>query len=135
MQVSSTTGAAAATSGAAAATSDQVLGKDDFLRLLMTQIQYQDPMQPMDDTQFIAQLAQFSSLEQMQQMNSALATTGQASAATQALALIGKQITAQAPGSSNTITGQVDAVSFSGSTPVLVVGGNEVQLSWVTQVR
>jgi len=48
---------------------DQTLGKDEFLTLLVAQLQNQDPMEPMDDTEYIAQLAQFSSLEQMQNMN------------------------------------------------------------------
>jgi len=47
----------------------QNLGKDEFLQLLITQLQYQDPMEPMDDNEYIAQLAQFSELEQMTNMN------------------------------------------------------------------
>ncbi len=53
------------------------LGKDEFLKILVTQLQNQDPMSPMEDTDFIAQLAQFSSLEQMQSLNTSF-TFGQA---------------------------------------------------------
>jgi flagellar basal-body rod modification protein FlgD len=53
------------------------LGKDAFLSLLVTQMQHQDPTKPMDDTQFLAQLAQFSSLEQLQQMNQSLTQIAQ----------------------------------------------------------
>lgn len=63
------------------------LGKDDFLKLLVTQLQYQDPLNPMDDTDFIAQTAQFTALEQMQNLNNATILG-------QATNLIGKDVEA-----------------------------------------
>jgi len=63
------------------------LDKDDFLKLLVTQLRYQNPLEPMDNNEYIAQLAQFSSLEQMQNLNlqvanlSALSTIGKSASA------------------------------------------------------
>lgn len=71
------TAAAVATSGVTGQKS-VTLGKDAFMQLLVTKLQNQDPTQPQDDAQLIAQLAQFSSLEQMQQMNQTLTTIAQA---------------------------------------------------------
>jgi flagellar basal-body rod modification protein FlgD len=61
------------TPGGEAKTKDP-LSRDAFLSLLVTQLQHQDPTQPMDNSQFIAQLAQFSSLEQLQQVNTTLSS-------------------------------------------------------------
>jgi flagellar basal-body rod modification protein FlgD len=67
--------ATSANSGVPAATEKKdPLGKDAFLNLLITQLQHQDPTQPMDDSAFLAQLAQFSTLEQLQGVNTRLDT-------------------------------------------------------------
>ncbi len=66
------------------------LGKDEFLQILVTQLRYQDPMQPMQDKEFIAQMAQFSSLEQMMNMTKEITALKQS--AGMATGLIGKQI-------------------------------------------
>jgi flagellar basal-body rod modification protein FlgD len=65
-------------SGAARKTGgQQTLGKDDFLQLLVTKLQYQDPLKPMEDENFIAQLAQFSTLEQMSNISEGIQTSNQ----------------------------------------------------------
>ena len=77
-------------------TASTSLGKDDFLKLLMTQLQNQDPSKPMEDTQFIAQMAQFSSLEQMTNLNSTFGKFIEQQQQTQLISynqFIGKEIT------------------------------------------
>ncbi|NIA30319.1 MAG: flagellar biosynthesis protein FlgD [Actinobacteria bacterium] len=71
MQVSSVDNSSAA-SALSSAPANQDLDKDAFLQLLVTQLKNQDPLSPMDNTAFVAQLAQFSSLEQLSNMNSSL---------------------------------------------------------------
>ena len=76
----------------------KILGKDDFLNLLVTQLQHQDPLNPADSTEFTAQLAQFSSLEQLNNINDNLENMElfQASVTnSQAVSYIGKEITAR----------------------------------------
>lgn len=73
------------------------MGKDDFLQLLVAQLEAQDPLNPMDATGFTAQLAQFSSLEQLQNINTSLGTIGSSQSIltnSQAVGFIGKTITA-----------------------------------------
>jgi flagellar basal-body rod modification protein FlgD len=80
-----------------AAAQQPVLGKEDFLHLLITQLQNQDPLSPTDHTEFTAQLAQFSSLEQLSNVNDNLEQLQNFQASTnnsQAVSLLGKEITA-----------------------------------------
>ena len=92
---------------------DNGLGKDDFLKMLVTQLQNQDPLKPMDDTSFIAQMAQFSSLEQMQNMNTA-------TLANQANGMIGNTVT-WTDKDNNSFTGAVRGVSIVSGQSKLIV--------------
>lgn len=79
-------------------TSSSTMGKDDFLEMMIAQLQHQDPLNPLDGTDFTAQLAQFSSLEQLSNMNTQLETLGLYQSSlnnTQSVSLIGKEITAR----------------------------------------
>lgn len=77
---------------------DQNLGKDAFLKLLVTQLSNQNPLNPMDNTEFVAQMAQFTSLEQMTQISSGITKLTElqgSSAAAQAAGFIGKKVTVE----------------------------------------
>jgi flagellar basal-body rod modification protein FlgD len=91
------------TSSSTSATSKtKSLGKDDFLKMLLAQLKNQDPLKPLDGTEFAVQLAQFSSLEQLNNMNTELKNLGlyqMTQGNAQAVSLIGKEITALQSGS------------------------------------
>jgi flagellar basal-body rod modification protein FlgD len=96
--MSTVTAIESAAGAASAAKASQSLGKDAFLTLLITQLQNQDPLNPADSTEFTAQLAQFSSLEQLSQINSQLETLGLFQASinnAQAVSFIGKEVLAR----------------------------------------
>lgn len=95
------------------------LGKDAFLQLLTTQMKYQDPLNPNTDTEYIAQLATFSQLEQMQNI-STISTNSQA------FGLVGKDVivkTETSTGSTKYISGRVDFVNMSGGKAQMSISG------------
>ncbi len=106
------------------------LGRDAFLRLLITQMQMQDPLEPMKSEDFVAQLAQFSSVEQLETANLQLTLLQRAQATTQALALVGRNVTT----TDGEVTGTVEAVVFRDGQPKLVVDGVEVDPGDVERV-
>lgn len=115
------------------------LNQEDFLKILLTQLTYQDPMKPVDNQQFLAQMAQFTSLEQAQQLNDKIAVLISNQAALQSVGLIGRTVDITANGS--TVTGSVTALSLSGESPLITVktaaGATlaNISLSQVTAVR
>ncbi len=110
---------------------EDALGKDAFIQMLVTQMKYQDPLNPMDNQEMLAQLAQFTALEQM--MNVAKSSDKQL-----ANGMIGKyveyQVEDETTGQTTSKYGKVDYVKLSGDTPTLGIGEEEVTLDKVSQV-
>ncbi len=101
-------------------TASQELGKDDFLKLLITQLQNQDPTSPMENTEFIAQMAQFSSLEQMTNMSNEFTKLANMLNSGEAVSMLGKSVELNVGETS--ITGVVEAVTR-GTNPQVKVNG------------
>jgi flagellar basal-body rod modification protein FlgD len=119
--ISSTTSNSAATGG-------QSLNQADFLKLLVTQMTSQDPLNPQSDTAFAAQLAQFSALQQSQTMTGSMQSM-------QANSLIGQTVNVDsATNSSNATSGVVTGVDFSSGSPEILVNGQGYSLSQITSI-
>ncbi len=113
------------------------LGKDDFLKLLTQQLKNQDPMNPMNDMEFINQMSSFSSLEQMVNMNKSLETfiqTFSTNSHTQAMMFLGTTVTAQTGDMDEAVTGVVEMVGFKDGKPFLKVGDQAFDLEDVQLV-
>jgi len=123
------------TASSATRSLDQQLNKNAFLQLLITQLQNQDPLNPMQDREFVAELAQFSSLEQMQQSNQALRQLGDSMRFSAATGYIGRTVTAKSASDGTTIVGQVSAVTVLDGQPQLVVGSTLIAPDAVSRVE
>jgi flagellar basal-body rod modification protein FlgD len=95
----------------------QTLGMQDFLKILLTQLTYQDPLKPMDNQEFMAQMAQFSSLEQARQLGDKVDRLLGLQAATQSVGLIGR--TVEINTADGAVAGQVTALNLAGQEPQL----------------
>ncbi len=108
------------------------LGKEDFLKILITQLRYQDPLNPTEDKEFVSQMSQFSALEQMQNLAKSFSVN-------QAYQLIGKTILGYASdkgtSSFGEISGVVDSVMVQNGKAVLRVGDKVIDLENIREVR
>ncbi len=103
---------------------NDLLGKDAFFQLLVTQLRHQDPLAPMDDKQFISQMAQFSALEQAQNNTAQVIKLN-------ALAMLGREVTVNPGDGKDLVLGAVERIlTLDGSTKLMVAG----QLYTVDQV-
>lgn len=97
--------------------SANTLGQEEFLKLFLTELNFQDPLEPMDNKEFISQLAQFSSLEQSRVMGESLENMVFLSSTAQSVGLLGKQVELRGGGA----FGEVTAVTFSENGPLLTI--------------
>jgi len=104
----------------------RTLGQQDFLKLLVAQMTQQDPLNPKADMDFIAQMAQFTSLEQSRSMQSSMALL-------EANSLLGRTVSLEHEG--QTVTGVVSAVQIEEGTPQIVVGGQKYELKQVLGIE
>ena len=95
------------------------LGQEDFLEVLLAQLSFQDPLDPLDNKDFIAQLAQFTSLEQTRQFNEKLDTLLTFQGAGQAIGLLGR--TVEVVTDSGTVVGNVISTAFENGNPILSI--------------
>ncbi|MEW8149568.1 MAG: flagellar hook capping FlgD N-terminal domain-containing protein [Candidatus Thiodiazotropha endolucinida] len=115
------------------------LGQEDFLKILLTQLTYQDPMKPLDNQEFIAQFAQFANLDQTRQSNENLDALLFMQMADQGVSLLGKSVEVRTE--TGSVVGDITAVAFSQGTPLFTVKVGEEQfltnitLSQVVLVR
>lgn len=132
-------------SGNNTVTNGTELDKNDFLKLLIAQLRHQDPMSPMDDTQFMSQLVQFSSLEQMNNMAMAVEELKQSmiilnsqSLLTQGAAMIGKEVTGKITGKdgkTEDVSGIITSVKWAEGSLKVVVGDKALSMEEIVEIR
>jgi flagellar basal-body rod modification protein FlgD len=102
------------------ATQNNTIDQNDFIKLFLSQLQFQDPLEPVDNREFLAQLAQFSNLEQTRQTSQNTEGLLVMNSSAQALGLLNRKVQVQT-GSATPTTGMVIAVEFTQQGPVLTV--------------
>lgn len=118
---------------ATATTGSTEINSDTFLTLMLKELEYQDPMSPMDNKEFISQQAQFTQLSTIQEMNDSMNANN---SMMQTLALVGKEVTLTDPDDAkNTITGVVDEASFNGEDSTIVIDSKEYPVSLIKSVK
>lgn len=114
------------------------LGKDDFLKILTTQLENQDPTNPLDNKDFIAQMAQFSTLEQMTNLSQSFDSFVKSQTDTQMSrfsAVIGKEITWEDPSTQVQSIGLVSGISLNNGSYSYLIGDQKVPVEQVTEIK
>jgi flagellar basal-body rod modification protein FlgD len=134
--ITGTTATTATTATSSTKKGNQALGKDDFLKLMVAQMKNQDPMNPSDDKDNIAQMAQFSSLEQITNLASATQDLANKMSLTQNIGLLGHTVT-YAGADGTAVSGTVDGMNLdqNGAATLSVAGQTGVDPTSITSVR
>lgn len=111
------------------------MGENDFLKLLVAQLQYQDPMNPTGNDQFMQEQAQFSTVEGINNLQKTMQSLESDQQLAQSVSLIGKQVTYIGADGASTATGVVSSVTSSSGSLSLTVGGQHVDPSSVVTVE
>lgn len=109
------------------------MGKDAFLKLLVAQLKYQNPLSPMDGTQFISQTAQLTMTEKLEELSKLSEATVLDANRRTASELVGKTISYD--NGTNVVDGVVTSARMNGGNPILMIGRTEVPLGSVLEVR
>jgi flagellar basal-body rod modification protein FlgD len=110
----------------------QMLGADDFMKLLTTQLTSQDPMNPMKDTEFISQMANFTSLEQMRTLSTSFQTFTTDQKMSAAPAFLGRNVTVK--DATGDVTGLVDSITLKDGKPAIVINGKSYDTNLITGI-
>ena len=121
---------------AAAPAPTNTLGKDAFLKLLVAQLKYQDPTAPTDSAQFMAQTAQFTQVEKLEEIAAAVSQSLTAQSVFGVAAMVGRTVSWIGTDGTTELSGVVTAASFSAAGPMLTVAdGTQVAMGDITSVR
>ena len=137
--ITGTSGSTGSSTGVRDATDAFGLGFEDLLKIVLTQLTYQDPLKPMENFEFVSQLAQFSQIQQTQEMAASLQTLVAAQSTAQAASLLGRAV--DIPTDGITLTGKVTAVAFVDGAPRLTILTpdnqtiSNIALASVSQIR
>lgn len=101
------------------ATTNNTVSQDDFIKLFLAQLSFQDPLEPINNEQFLAQMAQFANLEQSRQIHETLQQQAFIGSSDQALSMLGRKV--EVTTSSGNLLGTVSAVAFSQAGAKLTV--------------
>ena len=127
------------TSSSQAATDAFGLSFESLLKIILTQLTYQDPLKPMDNFEFVSQLAQFSQIQQTQTTNERLEAIAAAQANLQAASLLGRKV--DIPAGATTLSGKVTAIAFANGEPRVTIQTTDnqtisnISISSISQIR